>query len=148
MDDIGVMSITGLADLRRTLRALDRRAVREFDKTLRLAVHPIVADARSRYYAPTGRYQRRTGRTPRFGIRATTRGGAPAVTLGGRKYSYAIGQEWGSRTSKQFGLPRGSIYGEGTFLWPAIVAGREQLAIDIEKQMRVAVAAAEQGLPS
>ena len=126
------MSIPGLADFRRDIRAADRKLATAFDRALRTAADPIRDNARERYY---GAYQRVSGRSIQ-GIKSATRRGAAALTLGDARRPYLLGQEWGSGgLYPQFGPRRGG----GLFFWPAYVEGVDQIEERVADAMDTAV---------
>ena len=140
--------IEGLAEFQKDIGRADKVAKRQFNKAMRSAGDPIIAEARNLYYAgghglrPQG-WGRRTGRSLR-GIRTTTHFGGIAIELGGSRYPYLLGQEWGSFVHPQFGPPRGGNFttqdNAGTFFWPAWVGGREQLETRVMLVLDEAVA--------
>ena len=142
----GAIRIEGLADFQRDMRSADVTLRREFNKILRTAGDPIIEEAQRLYYQgnpasawPHG-WGRRTGRSLR-GIKTKTHFGGVALELGGGRYRYLLGQEWGSYAYPQFGPPRGaSGDGRGTFFWPAYKAGLADVQRNVLSAMSRATA--------
>ena len=142
------VEIEGLADFQKDLGRADKVAKRRFNKVMRSAGDPIIDEARRLYYSgghglhPVG-WGRRTGRSLR-GIRTTTHFGGFALELGGSRFPYLLGQEWGSKEYPQFGPPRGGNFtargNAGTFFWPAWEGGREQVEARVLAVLDEAVA--------
>ena len=131
---------------------MDRAAARDLNKILRAAGEPIVEQARRNYYSgvagtmrPQG-YQRRTGRSLR-GIRGETSFGSVTVALGGSRWPWLLGQEWGSKKPgyrQRFGPPRGRWHAPpgraGTFFWPAYRDGRDDAQAEALRLLEAYVA--------
>ena len=112
-------TIQGLAKFRKELKALGGDYVKALTREMQDIARPIEADSRRRYRSlhPVSRKNRRSER----GIVATKRASGSAIRLGGKKYQYLQGQEWGTHGRfPQFPKPWGRT---GRFFWPAIVEG-------------------------
>lgn len=125
---------------RRELRKLSKEYRKAMDKNLKAAVKPIADDAKRRYRAiyaaKRGRGRRSKG--SQRGIRSGQLRGSPAVFLGGQRYPYLQGQEWGSDFYPQFPARRPSKSGrgsDGNFWWPAIEDGRDTARKKIIKEV-------------
>jgi len=132
---VAKVSIGGLQQARRVLRGIDRRLAREFDKHLKKAAQPIVVDARRNY---NRFYTRRTGKTPRYGMRAVLYRGGSAIRIGGGRYGYAVGQEFGSSKHRYPQFRRATQHGGPVYFWPAMWKWEPRL----EQFQRRAVASA------
>ena len=115
---------------RNALRQLGREYRSAFDKELKAAVAPIVADAKRRYRVlhPRRKRKGRRARGSQRAIRAGSVRSQPAVFLNGDKYPWMPGQEWGSNRYPFFPARRPAASGrgsEGYFWWPAIEDGRD-----------------------
>lgn len=114
--------ITGLRDVQRALRQVDRTLPRELRKAGNAAAQVIVDEGKARATTPQ---QRKAAESLR--PRSDQRG--VRVALGNAsRYPFALGAEFGSITYPQFPAFRGSGSGAGYFLWPAIRANRERVA--------------------
>jgi len=124
-----ITEVRGLNALRSDLRKLGTEYRSALDKNLKAAATPIATDAKRRYRQEHPR--RRGGRGSQRGIRAAAGGGRVRVVLGGAKYPYLLGQEWGSSRFPQFPKPTR----EGHFFWPAIRAGAQRVTGDVQKAL-------------
>ena len=115
-----VVEVRGLAQFRRDLRKLGREYRAGLDRELKRAATPIAKQAKRTYRRIHPR--RRGGRGSQRGIRAAAGGGRVRVILGGSKYPYLLGQEWGGRQPQFPPATR-----EGYFFWPAIRDGADEL---------------------
>lgn len=114
--------------LRRDLRKLGKEHRQAIDRELKAAAKPIADDAKKRYRViyPPRRGRGRRSKGSQRGIRSGQLRGQPAVFLGGSRYPYLAGQEWGSNNYPQFPPRRPSKSGRGSagnFWWPAIEDG-------------------------
>ena len=148
------IQIEGLSEFLRDIGTADRQLRVEFNRLLRAAADPIVADARRFYYGGHNLgygfagYRRRTGRSVE-GIRSETHFGGVAVVLAGsrKRFRHLPAQEWGSYVLPQFGPPRGKWHSadaepgdSGSFFWPAYRLGLDQLTDDVADALDTAVA--------
>ncbi|MXY79123.1 MAG: hypothetical protein F4Y94_05420 [Chloroflexi bacterium] len=140
------IAIEGLHEFLRDLAAVDTQLRRDFNKVLRTAADPMVAAAH-RYYMsgnPASPWPFPWGVTGRSlsGIKAETHFGGVAFRLGGGRYRYLLGQEWGAlpdtldsrgrRLGGRFGPPRGRWHGGGgTFYYPAWLEGIDDAEAEI-----------------
>lgn len=124
-----ITEVRGLRKLRSDLKEMGSEYRSALDKNLKKAAQPIVQDAKKRYRQEHPR--RRGGRGSQRGIRAAAGGGRVRVVLGGGRYPYLLGQEWGSGKYPQF--PARSK--EGHFFWPAIRAGADRVTGDVQKAL-------------
>ena len=120
-----VVEVRGLAQFRRDLRSLDRKYRAGLDRELKRAAQPIARAARAAYRRIHPR--RAGGKGSQRGIRAAGGAAGVRVVLGGSRYPYLLGQEWGGR-QPQFPAPaRG-----GYFFWPAIRDGADDVAESVQ----------------
>ena len=126
--DVTPIKIEGLAKFRRDLRAMGSEYRKGLDRNLKATVQPIVQKAKAQYRIEHPR--RRGGRGSQRGIRGTATGGKVRVILGGTRYPYLLGQEFGSNKYPQFPAWTNQ---KGTFFWPEIRKGTGKLIEDIEK---------------
>jgi len=124
-----ITEVRGLGKLRSDLRKMGTEYRSALDKNLKAAAAPIVADAKRRYRQEHPR--QRGGKGSQRGIRAAAGGGRVRVVLGGSRYPYLLGQEWGSSRYPQF--PKHSR--QGHFFWPAIRTGADRVTGDIQKAL-------------
>ena len=123
-----VITITGLAKFRKQVKSLGGDFAKVLNREMKAIARPVEADARKRY----GVLHPGSGRSVR-GIRATTRRGGSAIALGGPKYPYLQGQEWGTHGRfPQFPTPWGR---SGRYFWPAIVAGASEAASKVFSEL-------------
>ena len=137
---VTIKQIKGLDYLRRDLRKLGKEYRSAFDKELKGAVAPIVRDAKLRYRKVYPR--RRGGKGSQRGLRGSASGGNPRVILGGNRYRWVLGQEWGSNKYPQFPPPATG----GTFFWPSVVEGAGDATDNILKAVDRANARAFPGV--
>lgn len=119
------IEVDGLKDLQRELRAVDK----DFPKELRLAnkgAAEIVADATRASFASRG------GVAPKVApsVKALAQQRSASVKIGGAKYPYAMGSEFGGRgrpRTRQFPPWRGNGEGAGYSLYESIRAQRDKV---------------------
>ena len=121
------VKVIGLQKLRRGLRAMSPELRKGLDQELKKAATPIANEAKRNYRRQHPR--RRGGRGSQRGIRAQAGGGKVRVVLGSSRYPYLVGQEWGSHQYPQFP----PVKRDGHFFWPAIQAGADDLADEVER---------------
>ena len=121
------IQIVGGREMRRALKRMDKQLVKDLNSELKAATEPIVQDARQRYYRF---YRRRKGRSPK-GMRAKVSRGGAAVALGGKRYPYLAGQEWGASGGRYSQFPRRQQ--GGRFFWPALMDGMSELKPKVER---------------
>ena len=129
------VSVEGLADLRRDVRAFDKKLGYKLDNQLKKAAAPIRDQARRNYYEF---YTRRRGRSPIGGITAVVTGGFVGLRLGGARYPYLLGQEWGSDRHPQF-FRAADATTDGVFFWRAVQDGMADLTGEMERAVDEAV---------
>lgn len=120
------VEVRGLSQFRRDLRKLGREYRAGLDRELKRAAQPIANAAKKTYR--TIHPRRRGGKGSQRGIRATAGGGRVRVVLGGSRYPYLLGQEWGGSQPQFPEVKRG-----GYFFWPAIVDGVDDLTENVER---------------
>ena len=114
----GGVIIPELGPLRRELRAVSKTAPKALQRTNKRVSEMLLPKVRSRYAA---RY--RAGRTQQRGIRAFGTQRAAGLRIGGARYPYLPGQEWGSKRYPQFPPPTD----RGYFLWHTVEEQREEI---------------------
>lgn len=119
MGGIG-MRVRGLKELGQELRRIEPGMQREIQKVNKSAVKKIVPIVHRAY---RGQY-RTSGRSLR-GIRATASQRRASITIGGARFPYLIGQEFGSNKWPQFRpwtgpAPGGGVGSRGRFLYPTM----------------------------
>lgn len=111
---IGKVEVVGLRDFQRELRRVDK----DLPKALRLvnlaAAEVVAADARSKASA-LGGVAAKAGAS----VKAQAQQRAGIVRLGGNRYPFAMGAEFGAIRYRQFKAWRGSGADAGYFLYPA-----------------------------
>lgn len=122
------IKVEGLGKFRSDLAAMGKEYRRGLDRELKAAAQPIVTKAKARYRREHP--GRRGGKGSQRGIRASAGGGKVRAILGGRRYPYLLGQEFGSNKYPQFPAWTGK---KGRFFWPEIREGTSDLVKDIEK---------------
>ena len=127
-----VVDIQGLGKLRKDLKAMGPEFRKGLDDELKAAVKPIADEAKASYRRIHPK--RSGGKGSQRGIRHSASSGRVRVILGGTRYPYLLGQEWGSDRFKFFppATQRKPPKERGYFFWPAVVAGREELSKRIE----------------
>lgn len=113
--------VEGLADFQRELRKLDSKLPRELRVANLKAAEVVASDARSRA-ASLGGVARKTAPS----IKAAAEQRRSKVTLGGPRFPYALGAEFGSIQHTQFKPWTGSDSSSGYFLYPAIRGTRDE----------------------
>lgn len=111
------VQILGLKELRRDLRAWDNKAPR-----LITLAHKQLAVRVSREAKAYGVSQGSVAAKAARSIRANATLTSAAVSLGGTRYPFAMGAEFGSHRFPQFKPWRGKGEDAGYFLWPTIRA--------------------------
>lgn len=118
----GRIEVQGLRDLQRELRAVDKG----WPKELRLAnkrAAELVADA------TRSSFGRRPGVAPRVApsVKALAQQRSASVRIGGARYPFALGSEFGSVRFEQFPAWSGNGPGAGYSLYETIRGRREEV---------------------
>jgi hypothetical protein len=130
---VDAIQIEGLADLRRSLRALDA----DSPKAIRLAANRaagIVVDEAQRG-VPT-----RSGKA-RKSIKARSTQTAAKITSGGNKAPYMPWLDYGGAVGRERSIKRPFIAG-GRYVYPALAATRKQVEEAFREELRVIADAA------
>jgi len=112
--------VQGLADLRRELKALN---LTEDLKDANNRVAQLVADEAEKKARALGRMEAKAAES----LKANRAQSKATVSIGGARYPFALGAEFGSFRFKQFRSWTGSNEGSGYWLWPAIRETRERV---------------------
>lgn len=117
--------VEGLREFQAELRKLDQKLPRELRVAGNEAAAIVVRDAQ-------GRAQGRGGVAAKTApsIKATSEQRGARVSLGGTRFPFAMGAEFGGRgrpTTQQFAPWTGSDSGAGYFFYPAIRETRDQV---------------------
>lgn len=124
-DRSGSVRVVGLADFQRELKAADAKLPRELAAANRAAAEMVAAKAR-RKASGQGSVAAKSGPS----IKAAGEQRRSKITLGGPKFPFALGAEFGGQgrpTTQQFKPFNG---GEGYFLYPTIRDTRDEF-IDV-----------------
>ena len=126
------LNVQGLSKFRRELAKLDKDYRKAFDAELKAVVEPIKRDAQARYRVehPRRRVKGRRSKGSTRGIVAASGGGRARVIIGGNRFPYLLGQEWGTDGKyPQFPPTTKNLPPDkrGYFFWPAVVAGRQRV---------------------
>lgn len=113
--DERVVNVAGLKDLSRELKAIDASWAKELAQAAKKAAQIIVTEARSRASSAGGVLAKAADSIAPGG---TQRGGY--VRLGGPRWPYALGAEFGAKQYPQFKPWRGADENGGYALYPAI----------------------------
>ena len=119
-----VVRVEGLADLQRELRKLDSKLPRELRQANLKAAELVATAARSKA-SSLGGVAAKTAPS----IKAAAEQRRSKVTIGGPKYPFAMGAEFGGQgrpTTMQFKPWSGRDSGAGYFLYPAIRGTRDE----------------------
>lgn len=133
MPIIDAIQIEGLADLRRSLRALDA----DSPKAIRIAANKaagIVVDAAQRD-VPV-----RSGRAKKS-IKARSTQTAAKITSGGNKAPYMPWLDYGGRVGRNRSIKRPFI-GDGRYVYPALAETRKQVEEAFRAELAVIADAA------
>lgn len=106
--------VVGLRDFQAELRKIDKQMPRQLRVVNLKAAELVASDARSRASAQGGAIGKAAP-----SIKAVAQQRSAAVKIGGDKYPFALGGEFGSITYRQFPAWRGSGAGAGYALYPA-----------------------------
>lgn len=125
--------VDGLAEFSRNFRKIAPEFTKAVKNELKAAGGDIAEDARRRYvrhYPGTGRRAARRGqRRTKDTIRVLASIRDTRVAVGGARYPWVFGQEFGSERYAQFrpwtGKAPGGVGSNGRFLWPAARAGMD-----------------------
>lgn len=122
MADVTV-EVSGLAEFVRELRRVDFG--KDLGRANQAVSEPIAADARSRAMSRGGS----AAKTARS-IKATRKAAKATIAVGGPRFPFAWGAEFGAKKYRQFPRWRGNQWnpdagGVGYFLHPAIRDGKE-----------------------
>lgn len=125
MDGVKV-EVVGLRDLQKALRQVDADFPKELRKANKAAAEDIVSAAKVMAFGVGGVAGKASG-----SLRAVAEQRSASVKLGGARYPYALGAEFGALRYHQFKPWRGNQWsdgdGPGYFLHPSIRARREQI---------------------
>ena len=126
-----IADIKGFKEFRRDLAELDKAYRRALDKEIKLAVRPIVDDAKRRYRQlhPKRGKSKRSER----GMKALVGGGRIRAEMQWTKYPYLLPQEFGTKkpNAKQFPPYKK----EGYYFWPAIREGTTEMIARVQKAL-------------
>lgn len=125
-----VVRVEGLADLQRELRRLDSKLPREL-RLANLKAAEVVATAARSKASSLGSVAAKTAPS----IKAAAEQRRSKVTLGGPKYPFAMGAEFGSIEYAQFKPWTGSDSSSGYFFYPAIRGTREEFMATYERAL-------------
>lgn len=114
--------VTGLKELARELKTIDRSWGKELAKAAKEAAKIIATDAKRRGVSAGSTLAKAA---ESFKPGGTQRGGY--VKIGGSDYPYALGAEFGSDRYPQFQPWRGAGQNAGYALYPAIRGKREEV---------------------
>ncbi len=109
------IQVAGLRDFNRELRKLDRTFPREIRRINLRVAQQVAAKARSNAEGWGGAIGKAS-----TSIKALAQQSRAQVRIGGERYPYALGGEFGSKRFKQFDPWRGSGPEAGYALYPAI----------------------------
>lgn len=123
------IKVEGLAELQRELRRIGPESARELRLANKAAAEIVAGEARSRALVVGG-----VAAKSAPSIRPLGQGRAAAVKLGGARYPFALGAEFGSIQYRQFAPWTGSNSGSGYFLYPAIRAKQDDV-VDVYDDM-------------
>lgn len=124
------IDIVGLADFQRELRKIEAEA----PKAMRLAFREEVAEPVAKRARAMAEGQGGAAGKTAPSIKADAEQRRAKIAMGGAKYPYAFGAEFGSYAYKQFPIWTGNRFtggGTGYFLHPAVREARDE----IEKTM-------------
>lgn len=109
------IKVEGLRDLQRALREIDRELPKELRRA-NLEAAQLIAEGTRRSFAS------RPGVAPKVvpSVKALAQQRSASVRIGGARFPFALGSEFGSIRFKQFPAWRGSAAAAGYSLYPTI----------------------------
>lgn len=121
-DSSVAIDVVGLKDFQRELRQMDKAWAKELRVANKKAAEPIAKDTRSSFAS-------RPGVAPKVAasVKVLAEQRSASIKIGGDKYPYAMGSEFGSIQFKQFPPHRGSGSEAGYSLYPSIRSNRENV---------------------
>ncbi len=115
------LKVQGLDEFRRELRRLTGMG-KELGRANRRVAEMVASGARSKAESLGGVQAKSAPSIRALGAQARSQ-----VALGGARYPFALGAEFGSIRYKQFPAWRGSAQGAGYFLFPTIRESRDAI---------------------
>lgn len=128
--DIGTISISGLSELRRQLRAIDTQAPKGLRDVGNKAAELIVAVAKPR--VPIGPA---AGGHAASSIRAASTRTAGRVRAGGKRFSYFPWLDFGGKVGRNDSATRPFLT-EGRYVWAAYADERDQVEDKLRAGLR------------
>lgn len=125
----GYVRVAGLADFQRELRKVNADLPKELRKANIEAAEVVASDARRRAEARGG-----VSRKSAPSIKAQGEQRRSKVSIGGARFPFALGAEFGSIQYAQFDPWTGNGSDAGYFLYPAIRETREEF-MDVYEQV-------------
>lgn len=116
------IEVHGLRDFQRELKNLDSELPRQLRVVNMKAAELVASDARTRASSAGGALGKAAP-----SIKALGQQRSAAVRIGGNRYPFALGGEFGSTQFRQFKPWRGSGSDAGYALYPAVRANRDRV---------------------
>lgn len=121
----GTVGVEGLGELSRALKELGPEFPKEMRKVNKTTAEKVAQHARSNALALGG-----VAAKAAPSVKASAGVKSAGVALGGQRYPFAAGAEFGSVRFKQFPIWRGNGSDAGYFLYPAIREDADQIHAD------------------